>query len=82
MQQSIQLAYIQACSGQIMCPYTSCILITAFVTPMVFVLFQICLHGGGGGGGGGCMLLHPTPTCANTGPDLQLKLALVVFSFH
>ena len=80
----MQLAYIRACSGQIMCPYTSCILITAFVTPMVFVLFQICLHGGGGGGGGGggCMLLHPTPTCANTGPDLQLKLALVVFSFH
>ena len=46
---------------------------------MVFVLFQICLHGGGGGGGGGCMLLHPTPTCANTGPDLQLKLVLVFF---
>ena len=34
---------------------------------------------GGGGGGCSCMLLHPTPTCADAGPDHNLQLAQVVF---
>ena len=57
-------------------------LTAALGTPMHVAHAGPNLVGGGGGGSGcSCMLVHlvhPTPTCANAGPE-HLQLALVVF---
>ena len=56
-------------------------LTAALGTPMHVAHAGPNLVGGGGGGGCSCMLVHlvhPTPTCADAGPE-HLQLALVVF---